>query len=468
MQWLDFLHPGNEYLPLTYPSDPETLDYFNETLPLYAAIFTGKIAARMKDLILQTPRIFRYVVEVWLRAPEYLAVGTWFFYHDRFFLDLDYIMDAMHGLLYMQSERSDIATIGPVLKAQVMAAVKSRVVDLYKCAINLLQVCFDLEDADDWVDRIIELHILLLTTFVDEIPLAHYPRDLMRSIVQQALRTRTEKQKCNICNFVGFIWHLDKNSRSMAWAIRDSILPLIIANGKTAAGELTYAMNKVAFRSVYLPVVRALGANGGPPAFAGPAWGNNEAYSVNLDKELQRRVKIARSLHYGVCSYPDCGSASGEKAVKTRRCVCFDAFYCSRECQRAHRKVHKKICVDRAHRQLDPGLPFKNPLEAFFVSKLTLDHIERSRDEILARIKKSMEDNPQALTCIVEVNLATLPAPTYKVRALSSYAPELVQRMMRPDEVLVKARLRAMDPVITELVVCVLRLALSDLSVRAY
>ena len=79
-----------------------------------------------------------------------------------------------------------------------------------------------------------------------------------------------------------------------------------------------------------------------------------------------------------------------------------------------------------------------------------------------------MADNPQALTCIVEIDLATLPAPTYEVHAVSPYAPELVQRRMRPDEVLVKARLRAMNPVITELVVCVLRLALSDLAVRVY
>ncbi|KAL1670152.1 hypothetical protein GGF50DRAFT_122556 [Schizophyllum commune] len=467
MQWLDFLHPGNEYLPLTYPLDPETLDYLVEILPLCATIFTGKIAPRIKDLILQTPRIYRYVTELWLRAPKYLAIGMWFFDRNRFFLDLDCIVGAMHGMLYIQSDRSDITTIGLGLKAQVMAAVDSRVVDLYKGAIDLLQACFDLEHPDEWVNRIIELHILLLVTFVDEMPLAHYPRDLMRAIVRQALRMRTENQKFTICNFIGFIWHLDESSRSVARAIRDGILPLIIANAKTAAGDLTYAMNKVAFRSVYLPVARALGANAGPPAFAGAARVGGGAYFVALDAELQRRVNIARSLHSRVCSYPECTS-SGVEAAKTRRCVCFEAFYCSRECQRAHRKVHKELCVDRAHRRLDPELPFKNTLEAFYVSKLALDYIERCRDEILARIIETLAASPQALTCILEVDLATLPAPTYEVHAVSLYAPELVQRRMRPDEVLVKARLRAMNPVITERVVCVLRLALSDLSVRAY
>ena len=65
---------------------------------------------------------------------------------------------------------------------------------------------------------------------------------------------------------------------------------------------------------------------------------------------------------------------SGEQPRATRRCVCFEAFYCSSECQKAHRKTHKERCIDRAHRKLDPGESFVLFIQALESHLLTFDH----------------------------------------------------------------------------------------------
>ncbi|KAL1730833.1 hypothetical protein EV714DRAFT_272362 [Schizophyllum commune] len=416
MAWLTYLHPGNGFLPLIDPGySRQSIAYTEKMIELYFAIFrisADTITPQLVDLFRQTPHIYSMLVETWLDFPTYLLTDKGRYEGTRYLTNLGYLVDAVGAALDSQPGLSEGELISEVLRVQILAAVKSRTLRLYEGAIHVLRVGLDqyiprpppdlvekYGDKMKWyrlsgrmdaphtcaeyaIQR--QLHILLF--LVDKIPLRHYPRDLIRSIVQQASRMHTDEQRVAICNFVGWIWFLDEDCRSMTWAIRDGILPLIVTSNVNE--ELSYALNMLAMKSVHMPVTRALAAIGGPPSFNGKNL-PDEAAVAALDAEFKKRIDIMSSLHSRVCSNPQC-APSGEQPRATRRCVCFEAFYCSSECQKAHRKTHKERCIDRAHRKLDPASPFRRPIDAYFVGKLTMDYVERFHDNILAGIRQSV------------------------------------------------------------------------------
>ncbi|KAL1700659.1 hypothetical protein EV121DRAFT_213731 [Schizophyllum commune] len=468
MAWLTYLHPDNGFLPLIDPGySRQSIAYTEKMIELYFAIFrisADTITPQLVDLFRQTPHIYSMLVETWLDFPTYLLTDKGRYEGTRYLTNLGYLVDAMGAALDSQPGLSEGELISEVLRVQILAAVKSRTLRLYEGAIHVLRVGLDQMDAPHTcaeyaIQR--QLHILLF--LVDKIPLRHYPRDLIRSIVQQASRMHTDEQRVAICNFVGWIWFLDKDCRSMTWAIRDGILPLIVTSNVNE--ELSYALNMLAMKSVHMPVTRSLAAIGGPPSFTGQNLPDKAAVDA-LDAEFKKRIDIMRSLHSRVCSNPQCAS-SGEQPRTTRRCVCFEAFYCSSECQRTHRKTHKERCIDRAHRKLDPAAPFRRPIDAYFVSKLTMDYVERFHDNILADIRRTMSEAPGSSTCMVTVDFTIIPTPAHTVQAASSDTPEILRHARQAGDLLVKACLKTFGGEAIGAAV-VLRLSLSDLSVRAY
>ncbi|KAL1745149.1 hypothetical protein HDZ31DRAFT_37015 [Schizophyllum fasciatum] len=460
--WLEFLHPGNGHVPLNLP---ESLDYINVLIPVYGAFFQPAVHLELLDLLLATPSIYRMLMDHWLHLPQYKGHGKRYFERLDFFDSIWELVCAFRNAMLRAPSEShvDQARIDAVIKEQALVVADSRLYSLYESAIDVLRVCLDVAYEAEYCERVIYGHISTIQMFACDVPMLHCPRELVRSIVQLASRLPREDQRCMICNLMGTIWYFADNTRPMTWAIRDGILPLMLANNQN--GDISYVFNLLARRSVNLPVARVLGLNGGPPSFSAAGLTDNTEYVTSLDGEILRRVEIARSLYARACSNSKCTAPSDAKAM--RRCACFRAFYCSTQCQRAHRKAHKPNCADGGHGSLPTESPFRRPIDAFFVTKLVTDYLKRNKTDILASIDQLASTTSEPLFSVVTIELRGIPAPTHEIRTLEADAPELVTIAMRPGDILVRAVLQFCDRS-QESTVSMLRLSVSELSDMSY
>ncbi len=71
-------------------------------------------------------------------------------------------------------------------------------------------------------------------------------------------------------------------------------------------------------------------------------WHIDEDYLDNLERNVQKWLTV---LSVSFRSGRVCAHCSIELPKKMRRCPCKGAYYCGRECQKAHWGLHKGGCV---------------------------------------------------------------------------------------------------------------------------
>ncbi|TRM58394.1 hypothetical protein BD626DRAFT_634076 [Schizophyllum amplum] len=395
--WIEFLHPGNGHVPVLYP---DSYDYIEPLVRLFPIIFIDNVRSKIYDLLRQAPSIYRMLIDLWLRYPNYIQQTCSSREAPRVIvMGYSYIIDALQDALTPKDPNFCDQKFTEMLIEQSEAAVGPRWRILYELAVESL---LGLRTNIDFVggpQRLHEVmlysHLRLIFVFCNEIlPITrHFHRFLQTFVMQSHLLIEDGEQARMACLVVRTIWATSEDSRSMACAVRNGILPIMLAHNSD--GLLNYDILLAARRSIYMPVTRALANKDGPLSFVQARFGEAEPeLAVAMDAEIASRIEIMRSLHPRTCASPECTSSITE-TTRLRRCVCFEACYCSKACQKGHRQAHKAVCVNRANVKIPPHVPFRRPIDAYFARKVAWKYVQRFRDIILSEIDQLSPSSDQ-------------------------------------------------------------------------
>ena len=69
---------------------------------------------------------------------------------------------------------------------------------------------------------------------------------------------------------------------------------------------------------------------------------------MEIDGEERNKVyKLHEAIPYAPCGNPSCNNVEVEVKSFTNCAQCRTVAYCSHDCQKAHWKTHKKVCIAR-------------------------------------------------------------------------------------------------------------------------
>ncbi|KAI4520790.1 hypothetical protein K525DRAFT_270470 [Schizophyllum commune Loenen D] len=432
VRWLDFIHPKQQFVP------------FNMQVAEVLACAYDSLAAVKRssfDLIEQTPQVFSLLFDLWLHFPAYTNTTV------RFDSQASVIFEATADAIAKLSYYPDVATSqahAPAIQ-EAMLVTRMPPSHLYRCAVRNLQYCKDAEgvlEPDMCSNQFRALNFLAQSTM----PIPLHSRETIRLLVQllrKALLATDESAKlpgAYACLLLHKIWTTAEDDRSLVWALRMGVLPLMMklsaaTSGQPAAG-LTALSAYIFKRSVFLPVARALGEVHPDitPEFTFRRV--KVCTDLSLDAQYLERLAIMKTLNpEGKCGNGECPHTHSEGAPKQlQSCRCFRIKYCSPACQKVHWPAHKEIC-DRALPRFVPDEESSelSPVEIQYAARLAFNYLLRAGLVILSVIDDyvaKLTDPSERKLYVVTIDFLPQPVPVHDlnvrpVHDLDVHPPEL-------------------------------------------
>lgn len=392
--WLDYFHPmhhvGTERLqraPLVSVAD------------IFAALFRMKEV--IHDLLAQTPRLYGLLFVFWLNIDRYFTKQNMF---DLMAQRADRLGHAIlnHAVWTAGVHQPSLsaADADPIAIDGARWAVKDSSRRFYRRATDhaaiLLQATAE-GDHDHLV--LLQNHLNAIQLFADQLwPIPCMPRAVVRTLVRMLSVVRPLLPPAHavvgsICSALHAIWRTAEDTRALVWALRAGVVQLMLEAMDGASAPITkaqVALQYIATRTAHLEVVRALPKM----PFVGAAPSDKDAFSTDVEAMVHARIRLAKTAYQKKCAYDMCTTSAEDARSRIRRCSCLDVCYCSTQCQQSdwtsHRRTHK---VDGPFKKRDGIL---TPLGAHFLALLGREHVHSEHAAILANIRQTLRDCPDA------------------------------------------------------------------------
>ncbi|TRM61967.1 hypothetical protein BD626DRAFT_65439 [Schizophyllum amplum] len=405
--WIEYIHP------------PTLATYSRMWIPPYVlggllcAIFRTK--ARLADQLAQTSQVYRIFIDLWLQSLTYAGEPV---LSKTTLTAFDNLANAVPFVFSIEGQPP--SCIDPFAKEEALTLVRHRVGDLYKLATSCLQQCVRCNDPaskQSTFDQISAMRYLVVRV----LPMTCFPRAVVRTIVYVArvLSTRPDELDSanSACRLVEDIWEKATDDRSIIWALRDGILPVIVALNRN--DELTPTIKIVVKRAIYLPVARALAAL--PERVDLRNAGINPEMANSAHEELIDRISFAIWLDRKICANSACPDRHSDVEQRYRRCACFQVHYCSKSCQVADWPVHKALCnrgtlFEIVEVEEKPDI---RPLHAFFTCLAIDSYFYRVGQGIMAEMEDMLREVSCPVTFSVGLDFSLFSPPLHpgKIRA---------------------------------------------------
>ncbi|TRM58409.1 hypothetical protein BD626DRAFT_611717 [Schizophyllum amplum] len=413
--WIDFLHPVHhvgtermERVPLQ-----ALCDILNELFRTDTPAF---------QLCKETPRLYELLFLLWLRLDEYVTPGT------------DPTVDRSMYVVPKRSFMTEIAKAQPFsdrvqavagyYKAPhcipaALAAVGHRPHKLYRKMLvqaRLLADAIATLRSDKLLEKISEPFIPISEFVTLQLVMHRYPKDIVCGFVDliHYLRDmpggRGNGPARMLCSILSSIWATCDDGRSLAWSLRAGVLPIMIALDAEKSDDIlvAHALHIVTRKAYHVRVLREFLNGGEALSFVGATFkGPNTLASY--DNEIRRRVNLLQRWSQEKCLYTECHSNIDAVPVAVRRCPCFSAAYCSKECQRADWASHKPNCVNGVHTvEIGDLSPQDAHFIAFYVRTWTHTHAQTLLQSVI-RAQEITPSGSKPHKYNVQVNVGELP-----------------------------------------------------------
>lgn len=402
--WIEYVHPMHhvgtrrqvQILPVTLTR------FFFSLFPMKAAI---------SDLLEQTPQMYGMLFDLWLHLDVYLA-GS-----DRSSHLFDFVNWLGNVILYFAvwigGEYQASLALEYVDGVAIEGArwiVKDRPRAFYRLVVaharRLLDALPDAENQGQLLSFMAK-QIRVLTIFTDPLlPIPCMPRDVVLDLVSILRKLQplasAHVTAVDVCVALHAIWQTAEDARSLLWALRAGVLPLIIALDREESLRGTSAcLRFVAASTSDVGVARAM-----------PVVDWHGVLPDGMKYALQERLQLARATYRKVCAYDKCPKNKEEGCASIRRCPCLSVCYCSSECQTRdwpwHRDTHY---ADMSLYHIRGNLC---PLNAHFLTICGRQYLQENDEEIQDGITQVLTLDGGSLldtiSCVVvEINLGQLP-----------------------------------------------------------
>ncbi|KAI5822704.1 hypothetical protein K523DRAFT_287746 [Schizophyllum commune Tattone D] len=418
VSWLQLLHPS----PATQTS--LSLLSLHSMCSLLAALYS--LQGPAQKLRAESQGLCNLVFRLWLHFDEYVTEETDVVHclgdlglavREAIFVDgKDRIREIIGDRSPGNDEINELyaAHISPVCATAVLAAVRYHPRRVYRQA--LAQIRLALARHTSVSPAVTQQLQALAEIACNVLPLLRPTRDIVHGFVSLMHTIMGREGGATWGSGVGLIlaafWSNAKDESSMVWALRAGILPLLLdAEDEKEKREIVAVILRNAYR---IRVLRAMCADGGIPSFEGSGLQDDTCFQTRVDGWLQMRMNLMQAAYREVCANPECPSALDGKCISARRCPCFNAFYCSKPCQRAHWPLHKRKCLKGTEgtRYLIYKEGVLEPWDAHFVSLLTRSFVLAHAASICQSIHRIREELPPsnfARMYIMAVYLEKLP-----------------------------------------------------------
>ncbi|KAL1711059.1 hypothetical protein EV121DRAFT_191347 [Schizophyllum commune] len=303
--------------------------------------------------------------------------------------------------------------ISPVCAPAALSAIRYHPRRLYRKA--LVQVRLALAEAPESVPTAASIQILVLTRFAMEVlPLLKPAQDIICDLVS-ILRTIANRNDgaywtTGVALVLAAFWESARDEKPIVWALQAGFLPLAL--GMPETGQKAAILGAILKSAYHVRVLRALSSDGPITAISPSRLGENPFMSA--DAWLECRVKLLNDAYRDVCDNVQCPSRTLHGPVHIRRCPCFNASYCSEDCQRAHWALHKEDCGKGAEGTGHLGFTQGNlkPLDAHFVAIWTRWYALTHSPTIchsLRRVRSRLPRSRISRIYVVTVFLSRLP-----------------------------------------------------------
>ncbi|KAI5885390.1 uncharacterized protein SCHCODRAFT_02644619 [Schizophyllum commune H4-8] len=414
MLWLDYLYPMHH---------KGTRRLGHVPLRILALVIYTLVSRQgpVATLCAETPQLYRLLFYLWLRFDQYYTRRT------NFGICMDAIACAVTNAMGERAfieERDRFGSIDraplsvsppdPFCVAGVLVAVRNRPRQAYRRALQhahkLLAIATGTNSDDAFVSiNAFQTHMAAFARLAQTVlPVTKHRRETIRSLVR-LMRTLCDHRCGGPSKSIGVvmvlyaIWRSCEDGRSIAWALREDALAGLfwVVNGDIEEAKLEFAYAAIRFvaeNTYRLCVLRALCPKGThlltfiSGKFASPA------VLSAIDAWIKERELVRRASYYKACALPECRA---QHAKKLRRCACLDAFYCSKDCQRSHRPLHKDVCAgsDASHlgylrRFSSSKLNTLFPEDAHFISVCGRHYLNMHARAILRSVERLQENAP--------------------------------------------------------------------------
>ncbi|KAL1693975.1 hypothetical protein GGG16DRAFT_48142 [Schizophyllum commune] len=390
VHWLEFLHPREENV---VPS----LDVVEAVATALMSFSVAK--SHMSSLLEQTPQLYRLFMDLWLHFPAYTGTVQCFDPDTtEIFRDMSAIV--LCTTLVTRPVSRDLDTTAV---REALAAVKGRTRRLYRSAVECLWYCRD--DRGDFNPEVVNGHLNAILFLVeDAMPIRLYPRDVVLSVVQLIYKTESHPLDTQTplamlaCKLLHRIWSTADDNRSLIWALKAGVLPLMMSlNKKLGDYDVSRAVMFALERSVFLPVARTLGGLENQSCFKQSELGEELDPNGFTEGELELRFRIMRDLSDAlkICANDQCERKQPfDESARVRVCPCFRARYCSAGCQRAHWAQHGLKCSCWTLPVFHCDYGNLRPLELHFAGIIGLYYLQRFVLHILEEFGAHAREQP--------------------------------------------------------------------------
>ncbi|KAL1700596.1 hypothetical protein EV121DRAFT_213850 [Schizophyllum commune] len=341
--WLDRLLENRDKRPLDSIQDIIR----SQLIPF---LFCHKRALRA--LLLETPQLYRIFFDTWLHFDTY--------YPDPAALpDRRAAFGQVLRIIYQHALWSDgdvgdceggkASDADPFALDCLLSVVKRRPRRLYRHAVRQASRFARPGDALETLQMDLKLICELAGTLI---PIPNHARDVILAVVDilrelDTLGTReAAAAAADGCFLLLKMWSSERSHergrRTMTWALRAGALPLMRGiYSREPDRVIAHALESIASHAIYVDVLRAVVVG---------AKSNNSQGSPVLgfaDEATEKCIsaRLALLTRFG----RRCPSTVGHPPL--RRCVCFDALYCSKECQKRDWQGHRRSCSGAAEMQ---------------------------------------------------------------------------------------------------------------------